>query len=30
MQMTGVSFGFKWKAKARVCTSQAYVRRDRG
>jgi hypothetical protein len=23
-------FGFKWKAKARVCTSQAHVRRDRG
>jgi len=23
-------FGFKRKAKVRVCTSQAYVRRDRG
>jgi hypothetical protein len=23
-------FGFTWKAKARVCTSQADVRRDRG
>jgi hypothetical protein len=30
MQTAGISFGVKWKAKARVCTSQAYVRRDRG